>query len=142
MSGDAFPVDGIAFRRNEDWLADDWRSRTASSESIFSEKRGIVASTEFGMDNLMEVERIDKENPTRLKHSQPNNPSRLRSARMPTSQLGDSIDRGSPRAVGDYAAHSSSGELMRCGKPPAQKCCASKCSPDQRCEEQATGRIR
>lgn len=142
MSGDAFPVDGIAFRRNEDRPADDWRSRTASSESIFSEKRGIVASTEFGMDNLIEVERIDKENPTRLKHSQPNNPSRLRSARMPTSQLGDSIDRGSPRAVVDYAAHSSSGELMRCGKLPAQKCCASKCSPDQRCEEQATGRIR
>lgn len=63
MSGDAFLVDGIAFWRNEDWLADDWRSRTASSESIFSEKRGIVASTESGMDNLIEVERIDKEIP-------------------------------------------------------------------------------
>lgn len=38
MLGDAFLVDGIAFWRNEDWLADDWRSRAASSESIFSEK--------------------------------------------------------------------------------------------------------
>lgn len=52
-------------------LADDWRSRTASSESIFSEKRAIAASTEFGMHNLIEVERIDKENPTRLKHCTP-----------------------------------------------------------------------
>lgn len=59
MLGDAFLVDGIAFWRNEDWLADDCRSRTASSESIFSEKRGIVASTEFGMDNLIEVEWIE-----------------------------------------------------------------------------------
>lgn len=133
---------GSRFGETKTWLADDWRSRTASSESIFSEKRGIAASTEFGMDNLIEVEPIDNENPTRLKHSQPNNPSRLRSARMPTSQVGDSIDRWITTCRGDYAAHSSSGELMRCGRPPAQKCCASKCSPDQRCEEQATGRIR
>lgn len=38
MLGDAFLVDGITFWRNEDWLADDWRSMAASSESIFSEK--------------------------------------------------------------------------------------------------------
>lgn len=45
-----------------------WRSRTASSDSMSLEKRGSAASTEFGMDNLIEVGRIDNENPTRLKH--------------------------------------------------------------------------
>lgn len=52
-------------------FVDEWRSRTASSDSIFSEKRGVAASTEFGMNNLLEVGRVDNEDPAWLKHWHP-----------------------------------------------------------------------
>ncbi|MHC4049572.1 hypothetical protein [Bradyrhizobium sp. 25ACV] len=37
---------------------------------VFREE-GVAASTEFGMDNLLEVGRIDNEDPAWLKHWQP-----------------------------------------------------------------------
>lgn len=90
MSGDAFLVDAIAFRRNKDWQRDVGqrngdRGRRHSRPCL--RRRGYPALHRLQYGLVIDFVGMDKENPARLEHFSQNSPIRLTPCANAYSQI-------------------------------------------------------